>query len=153
AHFVPVHVSRDHYLDAAPDAATQRELDRIDAERKAKKLEGGIVAVYVLAPDGAVIASIPVQKAFYPDKFLDFLDKTIADHKLQPRQPEDARKTAAEAPPPRRSATPDGLLLTMRTRFEDGKERISTSVDTLDLPADEWRTLTPPPDAPPGTKW
>jgi len=153
AYFVPVHVSRDNYLLSAPDADTLRELDRIDRERKAKKLEGGIVAVYILNPDGSVIASIAVQQAFYPDKFAAFLNKVVADNKLEPRLPEDVKKSAAEAPPPRRPKTPDGLLLAVRARFNDGKSNGSTSVDYLDLSADQWRRLTPAADAKEGATW
>src|SRR5439155_25734838 len=101
-YFVPVHVSRDNYLFDAPDPAIQRELGRIDADRQAKKMEGGIVAVYVLDPDGAVIASITVQQAFYPDKFVAFLEKVVADNKLLARQVVEVKITVSEPPPHRR---------------------------------------------------
>jgi hypothetical protein len=153
SYFVPVHVSRDNYQSEAPNLATQAELNRIDTERKAKKFEGGAVAVYILDPDGSVTATIPVQQAYYPDKFVAFLEQQVKDRKLEPRRAEDVRKTTAEAPPPRRPATPDGLLLTVFTRAEDNKIKGSTSVDVLDLPANEWRTVTPSGDAKPGATW
>ena len=94
-YFVPVHVSRDNYLLPAADAATNRELQRIDAERRLKHFEGGIVAVYILDPDGTVRATMPVQQAYYPDRFVTFLDRVIADSKAEPRRLEDVRRSAA----------------------------------------------------------
>jgi hypothetical protein len=152
-YFVPVHVSRDCYLQEKPDFATQAELNRIDTERKAKKMEGGAVAIYILQPDGTVLTTIPVQQAYFPDKFLDFLERVVRENKFEPRRPEDVRKTTAEAAPPRRTATTDGLLLTVWTRGEDNKGKGTTTIDFLDLSAEEWRTLTPPDDAKVGATW
>ena len=143
SHFVPgPRLACDNYLMTAPDDATSRELQRIDADRRSKHLEGGIVAVYILNPDGNVRASIPVQQAYYPDRFVTFLEKVIADSKAEPRRPEDVRRTTARLVSPRQPANADILALTVWTRT-DAKTNGDTTVDHLDLKPDEWRKLTP----------
>jgi hypothetical protein len=153
SYFVPVHVSRDNYLMPTPDAATNRELQRIDAERRLKRLEGGIVAVYILDPDGTVRASIPVQQAYYPDRFVVFLEKVIAEVSAEPRRPEDVRRTAATPPPPPRPTSADTLALTVWTRSASGKTKGDTTIDFLDLKADEWSRFAPAADAQVGATW
>jgi hypothetical protein len=151
--FVPVHVSRDNYLMPTPDLATNRELQRIDAERRTKHFEGGIVAVYILDPEGTVRATMAVQQAYYPDRFVTFLEKVIADLKPEARRPEDMRRTAAPHPSPPQPATTDALPLTIWTRSATGKTKGDTSVDFLDLKADQWGSFAPAPDAQVGATW
>ena len=44
-------------------------------------LNKGVPALAVLDSDGTVRTLIPVQQAYYPDKFVAFLEKVIADVK------------------------------------------------------------------------
>jgi hypothetical protein len=151
-YFVPVSVSRDNYLMPAADAATTRELQRIDAERRSKHFEGGIVAVYILDSKGTVRATMPVQQAYYPDRFVAFLEKVIADLEARPRREEDVRQTTAPPAPLQRPTSGDSLALTVWTRAA-GKTKGDTSIDYLDLKPDEWRSFVPAGDAEVGVKW
>jgi hypothetical protein len=153
-YFVPVSVSRDNYLMPAADAATTRELQRIDAERRSKHFEGGIVAVYILDSKGTVRATMPVQQAYYPDRFVAFLEKVIADLEARPRRPEDVLQTTAPPAPARRPAHEDALALTVWTRAGVGNKTTGdTTIDYVDLKPDEWKSFVPMGDAEVGGKW
>ena len=103
-YFVPVWVSREHYQLAPPSDAEQDELKRIDRDRAKRGLEGGTVCVYVLAPDGAVSATMRVQKAYKPENLAPFLQKIVDDEKLTPRSDEAIRATAAAPRPPAKAS-------------------------------------------------
>ena len=83
--FVPGWVSRDNYQ--LPDAGKDDKalLAKIDASRRAKKLESGTVCVYIADHKGEVLATLPVQKACKPELLRAFLDKIILDENLKPR--------------------------------------------------------------------
>jgi hypothetical protein len=151
-YFIPCWASRDAYqLEAS--RAEQEELLRIDRSRLRQKLEGGNVCVYILAPDGEVAATLPVQRAYRPENLLPFLEKLIKDQGIQPRSPETIRATRT---PPREAARPHsdgGLLLHVFTRLEDAGPNRGVSQDWVDLTAVEWLAFVPPPDARPETAW
>jgi hypothetical protein len=149
-YFVPVWVSRDHYQMDAPAKAEQEELLRIDRDRAKRRLEGGNVCVYLIAPDGAVTASLPVQRAWKPENLLPFLKKAIEEGKLQPRAPEAVRATTAPPRPPARPRTEGGLILHVWTRFEGTGPNRGSSEDWVELTAAEWAALAPARDAKPG---
>src|SRR5450755_2651063 len=99
-YFIPVWVSRDHYQLAAPSDSEQDELQRIDRDRAHRGLEGGTVCVYVLAPDGAVSATMKVHNAWKPESLVPFLQKVVDDQKLEPRSADAVRATTAAPRPP-----------------------------------------------------
>ncbi len=149
-YFVPVWVSREHYQLAPPSDEEQDELERIDRDRAKRGLEGGTVCVYVLAPDGAVSATMRVQKAYKPENLAPFLQKIVDDEKLAPRSDEAIRATAAAPRPPAKPATEGGMVLNVWTRFDDPKSNRGTAQDWVEWTADEWAALAPAAGAKPG---
>jgi hypothetical protein len=140
-YFVPAWVSRDHYqLDAPPREAVQL-LARMDADRRAKKFEGGTVCAFIARADGTVLATLPVKKAFKPDLLSAFLQQHIAAEKLTPRE-------AQPTPPPAKAkpSSKDGRLLTVRTRFDDKGANRGTTRDAVELTREEWGAFLPPAD-------
>src|SRR5262245_9314586 len=107
SHFVPAWLSRDHYQMADPPREERELVARIDADRHKKKLEGGSVCVYIVAGDGAVLATLPVQKASKPDLLTPFLENVIATQKLDARAADAVRASAAPPPDRPRPRTKD----------------------------------------------
>ena len=79
--FVPVWVSRDNYQ--LPDAGKDDKsfLAKVDASRRAKKLESGSVCVYIANHEGEVMATLPVGRACKPELLRPFLDKLLPDER------------------------------------------------------------------------
>jgi hypothetical protein len=151
-YFVPVWVSRDHYQLGPPSQAEQEELLRLDRDRRRRGLKGGTVSVFLIAPDGTVAASQPVQLAYQPEHLLPFLKKYIETEGFRPRDPAAVRASAA--PRPRLPArTAGGLLLTVRTRFDDQGPNRGVGRDRVELAPAEWAALLPAGDARPGSSW
>ena len=90
-YFIPVWVLRDHYQLAAPSDAEKDELLRIDRDRGKRGLEGGTVSVFIIVPDGKVIASMAVQKAYKPENLAPFLQKIVNDQQLEGAAPKRSR--------------------------------------------------------------
>jgi hypothetical protein len=151
-YFVPVWVSRDHYQLAPPSKAEQDELLRLDRDRRQRGLEGGTVSVFLIAPDGTVAASQPVQLAYKPEKLIPFLEKYVEAERLRPRDPAAVRATAAPRPQVR-AKTEGGLLLTVRTRFDGKGPNRGVGRDRVELAPAEWSALLPAGDARPGSSW
>lgn len=145
-HFVPVWVSRDRYQLADAGRDERALVARMDETRRAKKLDGGAVCVYVTSADGDTIATLPVQKASKPDLLVAFLEKLVADEKIAPREP----AKAAVAPPPK--AKGKARLFAVRTRFDAGENR-GTSRDLVELSEAEWSAFLPPDAAKVGRTW
>ena len=150
-YFIPVWVSRDHYQLAAPSDSEHDELERIDRERARRGLEGGTVCVYVLAPDGAVSATMRVQNAWKPQSLAPFLQKIVDEQKLEPRPAEAARATAAATRPPVSPEKDGGLVLHVWTRFEDMKNNRGLAQDWVQWTAEDASGLAPAADAQPGS--
>jgi hypothetical protein len=146
-YFVPVWVSRDHYQQAAPSEAEKAELLRIDRDQTKRGLEGGAVCVFILAPDGAVSATMPVQKASKPANLTPFLQKIVDDQKLTPRAEEAIKATAAPPRPAAKAATEGGMMLSVWTRYENLKENRGVAQDAVEWKADEWAAFAPAADA------
>src|SRR5262249_24479294 len=117
-YFVPALLSRDHYQAEGASRAEQEEVLRIDRDRQARGLKGGTVCVYVLAPDGAVLATQPVQFAYRPENLVPLLKEIVDGRRLRARDPGAVKAGAAPPPPPARPRTEDGLLLHFWTRFD-----------------------------------
>jgi hypothetical protein len=153
-YFVPVWVSRDHYQMAPPPKAERDELARIDQERRKRGLEGGTVSVNVLAPDGTVTHTQPVQKAYRAENLVPFLEGIVASQRLRPRSAEAIRASAAGPRPRPRPRTEGGMMLHVYTGSEGAKglER-GLSQDWVELTAAEWSSLVPPRGAGAGASW
>jgi hypothetical protein len=153
-YFVPVWFSRDNYQMGEMSKEEQAEILRIDRDKKKHNLEGGNVCVYLLRPDGAVVASLPVQRASNSNHLVPFLEKFIADEKLTPR-PADTAKATAAAPRMLAPAKPSkgGLLLHTWVRAEDKGPNRGTSQDWVEWTAADCRSLTPAMDYRVGASW
>jgi hypothetical protein len=150
-YFVPAWVSRDDYQLDPRSKAEQAELERIDRERHKRGLQGGTVCVFVLDPDGRVLATLPVQLAYKSENLLIFLTKIIVDNKLTPRNPEAIR--ASVAPPALvKPKTEGGRIIHVWTRCDQGANR-GLSNDRVELAAAECQAFAPAADARPGTSW
>ncbi len=152
-YFVPALYSRDHYQADGPSRAEQDEVLRIDRDRSSRGLKGGTVCVYILAPDGAVLATQPVQFAYRPENLLPLLKDVVDGRRLRPRDPGAVKASAAPPPPPARPRTEDGLLLHFWTRTDDRASNRGVSQDRVELTAAEWRTVIPPAESRPGASW
>src|SRR5260370_24372762 len=119
SHFVPVWPSRDAYQLDAPAKEEWAEALRIDRDRASRGLPGGTVCVYLLAPDGTVAATQPVQQACKAENLVPFLEKFIERKKVRPRDPEVVQATKAGT----RAARPKGgkgsLVLHLWTRIAE----------------------------------
>lgn len=151
-YFIPVWVSRDHYQLAAPSDSEKDELLRIDREREKRGMEGGDVSIFVIAPDGKLLASMSVQRAYKPENLVPLLQKVVESQNLEIREAKAIKQTTAAARHPSRLKTEDGLMLHVWVRDEDMKENRGISQDWVEWTAAEWRTLAPATDARPGSK-
>lgn len=151
-YFVPAWVSRDAYQLDPRTKEEQTELERIDRDRHDRGLKGGTVCVFVLAPDGDVLATLPVQQAFKPENLLPLLEKIIADQKLKPRSADAVRASAAEAPAVK-PKTKDGRFVHIWTRCDQSGANRGLSHDRVELTAAQWKAFVPAAAARPGTSW
>src|SRR5215472_16405279 len=145
-YFVPVWLSRDNYQLGARSGAEQAEIRRIDLDKQRRGLKGGTVCVYMLAPDGAVMATLPVHQAHNPNILVPFLKQIIETERPEPRSPEAAQASAA----PRKAVRPrteGGLILHVRTKNEGPRASYGVSEDWVELTAAECKLLVPPSDA------
>jgi hypothetical protein len=149
-YFVPAWVSRDFYQLGEPGRAEREAVDRVDRTKLARGLVGGSVCVYLLAPDGSTLATLPVQQAWTPAKLVAFLEKFVADHKARPRDPEAVKASAAKPRGIARTKGNDSALVNVWVRNARAEEREGNrglSHDRVELAADEWKTLLPPASA------
>jgi len=150
-YFIPVWVSRDHYQLAAPSTAESDELLRVDRDREKRRMEGGDVSVFVIAPNGAVSASMNVQRAYKPENLVPFLQKIVDDQHLEARNATAIKATTAAAHPSPPSKTEGGLMLHVWVRDDNMKDNRGLSQDWVEWTAAEWRALAPADDARPGS--
>jgi hypothetical protein len=143
-YFVPAWLSRDNYQQDGFFGPEKAELDRIDRERARKKLPGGTVCVFVLAADGSVLDTLPVQQAWKADNLLPFLQRIVAAHEVQPRKTEAIEASAAPPPAPPRPKTEGGRLFAVYTRSNASGPNRGVSHDQVELTSAEWRLLLPP---------
>jgi hypothetical protein len=143
-YFVPAWLSRDHYQQEGVFGPEKAELDRIDRERASRKLPGGTVCVFVLAADGSVLDTLPVQKAWKADALLPFLERIIAEQKLEPRRREAVKASAAPPPASPRPKTEGGQVFAVYTRSDARGQNRGVSHDHVELTVAEWRLLLPP---------
>jgi hypothetical protein len=150
-HFVPAWLSRDFYQLEGDHRDEKAEIERLDRERIKLGLKGGNVMVYIIAANGDVLATQPVQLACKPENLLPLLQKIIADRKLAPRSEEAIRASAAK-PAKAKPKTEDGRFVHVWTRLDTGANR-GLSNDRVELTAAEWKAFLPPAGAQRGTAW
>lgn len=150
-YFVPAWVSRDFYQLDGDNTAEKAETTRLDQEKSRRGLKGGTVCVYIVAANGDVLATQPVQLAYKPENLIPLLEKIIADQKLKPRSEEVIQASAAKTTETK-PKTKDGRLIHIWTRVDTGANR-GVSNDRVELTAAEWKAFLPPANAKPGTKW
>jgi hypothetical protein len=151
-YFVPAWVSRDNYQLDPRNKEEQAELERIDRDRAKRRLPGGTVCVFVLDPNGDVLATMPVQQAYKPENLIPLLEKIIADRKLSPRGVE-AIRTSAARPPEVKLKTEGGRLVSVWVRCDQAGANRGVSHDRVELMAAECKAFAPPAGARPGTAW
>jgi hypothetical protein len=152
-YFVPTWLSRDSYQLGKPNREELALVGKLDADRKRKKFVGGAVCVYIVTAEGAVLAALPVQKASKPDQLSTFLRKVVDEEKLAVRA-EEARKASAAPPPAKPQAqSKDGLLFTLRTRFDGKGVNRGNSRDVIELSEKEWKAILPRAKASEGHSW
>src|SRR5262249_40527302 len=103
-YFVPVYVGRDESRQIQPSPEDQRELRRVGDECRKCGLEAGSVCVYVIPPDGAMLATQVVQKASKPEQLVPSLQQIIEKERVQAR-PSEAKPAPAAPPKAVRSRT------------------------------------------------
>jgi hypothetical protein len=148
-YFIPAWISRQHYQLAGPADSEQEELHRIDKESVKRGLEDGTVCVFIIAPNGSILASMKVQKASKPENLAPFLQKIVDDQKLEPRKDEDIRATKADPHETSKPATDGGRMLRVWARFAERHNR-QTAEDWAEWKADDWSAIAPAADAKPG---
>ena len=151
-YFVPAWVSRDDYQLDPRSEAERAELERLDRDRSKRKLKGGTVCVFVIDPDGSVLATQPVQQAYKPENLVPFLEKIVADKHLQPRDAESIRASAA-VPAAVKPKTDGGRLVHIYTRCDQSETNGGLSQDRIELTAQECKAFAPAADAKAGASW
>jgi hypothetical protein len=159
-YFVPVSVSRDDYQRDPRDQDEKGELLRLDRERAKRRFKGGNVCAFVIAANGDVLATQPVQLAYKPENLLPLLQSIIAEQKLGPRSDEAIRVSAAPPYPPQNRGgrgganpkTEGGRFIHIWTCLDTGSNR-GLSNDRVELTAAQCKAFLPPVKAKPGTEW
>jgi len=150
-YFVPVWVSRDDYQRDPRDKDQKAELMRLDQERARRKMKGGNVCVFIIAPNGDVLATQPVQLAYKPENLLPLLQEIIEEQKLGPRS-EEAIRASADKPADAKPKNEGGRFIHIWTRLDTGGNQ-GLSNDRVELTAAQWKAFLPPVEAKPGTSW
>jgi hypothetical protein len=158
-YFVPVLVSRDDYQREPRAADEKAELQRLDRERARRGLKGGNVCVFLLAANGDVLATQPVQLAYKPENLVPLLQEILTEQKLQPRSQEAirasiAKPTGALTPKPslETSSRESGRIVHIWTRLDTGANR-GLSKDRVELTAEQCKAFLPPVGTKPGASW
>lgn len=150
-YFVPSWVSRDDYQREPRSKDDKAELDRVDRDRHNRGFKGGTVCAFIIAPNGDVLATMPVQQAYTPANLLPFLEKAIAEQKLEPRSQEAVQASAAK-PAEVKPKTEGGRFIHIWTRQDAGQNQ-GVSNDLVELTAAEWKAFLPPEKAKKGDSW
>ena len=150
-YFVPVSVSRDDYQREPRDEEEKAELQRLDRERSQRGLKGGRVCAFVVAANGDVLATQPVQLAYKPENLRALLEDIIVSQKVRPRS-EEAIQASAARPGSDKPRTEGGQFVHVWTTMDTGGNR-GLSNDRVELTAAQCKSFLPPADAKPGTSW
>src|SRR6185437_5257056 len=86
----------DYYQIDGDNQDEKAEIMRLDRERSQRGMKGGTVCVFIVAANGEVLATQPVQLAVKPENLMPLLEKIVADHKLNPPSEEAIRASAAK---------------------------------------------------------
>jgi hypothetical protein len=149
-YYLPVWYSRDNYQLGEQDKAAQAEIQRID---RAADDKGGSVCVFLLDPDGSVLATQMVQPASKAENLIALLQRVVDEKKLNPRDPAAVRASTAGSRTAPRPKEADSLVLRIWTRFEGNRADYGLSQDWVELSAAEAAGFAPPPGTETGAKW
>jgi hypothetical protein len=150
-YFVPISVSRDDYQREPRSEDEKAELLRLDRERARRGLKGGNVCVFIVAANGDVLATQPVQLAFKPENLVPLLQSIIAEQKLGPRS-EEAIQASVAKPSDAKPKTEGGRFVHIWTCLDTGGKR-GLSNDRAELTPEQCKAFLPPAGAKPGTSW
>lgn len=151
-YFVPAWLSRDDYQRETRSREEQAELTRLDAERAKRKMPGGTVCVFIVAFNGDVLATQPVQAAYKVENLLPLLQKIVAEQKPKPRDAK-AIETVADAAPEEKTKSKEGRFVHIWARIENKGDNRGVSNDRVELTAEELKAFLPPANARPGASW
>jgi hypothetical protein len=149
-YYVPVWYSRDSYQLGERPQAEQEEMRRIDRRASGK---GGSVCVFLLDPDGSVLATQLVQSASKPENLIPLLRRVIEEKKVPPRDPAAVRASTAGSRTTPRPIEKDSLVLQVWTRFDGNRANYGLSQDWVELSATEAAALAPPAETKAGAQW
>ncbi|HZU36776.1 MAG TPA: hypothetical protein VFA18_12735, partial [Gemmataceae bacterium] len=123
------------------------EYERIYREALQARLSAGTVHVYLLKPDGHVIASMHVAEATKPDRLLAMLERVVQTLHVHPGEP--LVRTTSHSVPPEHAR--DVLVLHVTARYVERhgqeEERIQPVLGTArssqwaSLPSEDWVVL------------
>lgn len=160
-YYVPVYISNEDYTEAGKATPEEkRELRRIFQEGYAAKMSVGTVHVYLLNPQGHLIATMHVAQAWKPDALIPMLQQAVQQLGTPPGDP--VIKPTLQGPP---QCDPDSLLLHLTARYlqrkgddyaliEGGSDWSAfPSEDWISLRREEWTQLLPPAGARIGRSW
>ncbi len=150
-YFVPVSVSRDDYQREPRSQDEKAELLRLDRERARRGLKGGNVCVFIIAANGDVLATQPVQLAYKPENLRALLEEMIVSQKVGPRSQEAIRASAAK-PPETKPKAEGERVIHIWACLDTGLNR-GLSNDRVELTAAQCKAFVPPAGAKPGTSW
>lgn len=151
-HFVPVFVAKDDSRELQPCKTDLEELARISRECRQRSLDAGTVCVYIVHPDGSMLATQMVQKASKPENLIPLLKDIIAKEKVEPRQSGSSFR-AATLRKKVQPKTDDGVILHVYTRFDGNRANYGLSEDWVELTADEWAAFLPKEGSKTGASW
>jgi hypothetical protein len=152
-YFVAVWISRDSYQTSPRSKEEQKELNRIDQDRRNRKLPGGTVSLVILAPDGAVRSSLDVHASNQPDKVVAFLREAVEQQKAAARTEEQLKEALKHAQLPSAKAPKGGAVLNVWTRLEGRRKNFGIGESWVPLTAEDCKAFLPEADAKPGAGW
>jgi hypothetical protein len=149
-YFIPVWYSRDSYQLGDHNRAEQSEVSLIDRSAGGK---GGRVCVFLLDPDGSLLATQLVQQASKPENLIPLLRRVIEEQKVSARDPAAVRASAAGTRTMPRPKEKDGLMLRVWTRFDGNRAGYGLSQDWVELSAGDADAFAPSSAMQAGATW
>ena len=151
-YFVPVTSQNEEAAEQSGSAPPEekKERQRIYLEFFNRKLGIGDVHVYIVGPDKAAIASLPINEATDNGKMIAFLQGIATKLNVAPGGP--AVKPHPQSHPP--AAPADSLVIHLLARaFTNGEWHNFPAENWIILKQDEWSQLLPAGEAAPKATW
>jgi hypothetical protein len=125
-------------------------MTRIDRSAAGK---GGSVCVFLLDPNGSVLATQLVQPASKPENLIPLLRRVIDEQKLSPRDSAAVRASAAGSRTTPRPKDKNSLVLKVWTRFDGNRAGYGLSQDWVELSSADAAAFAPPAATRDGATW